>query len=78
MLRRLKGVALLDGYRSQEPLDIVAIAEAVSALSRLISNRPDILEIDVNPFIAYPDGAVAVDALVRLDGSRSPIFPKTS
>ncbi|RPH85963.1 MAG: hypothetical protein EHM66_05120, partial [Deltaproteobacteria bacterium] len=72
MLRRLKGVALLDGYRSREPLDIVAIAGAVSALSCLISNRTDILEIDVNPFIAYPDGAVAVDALVRLDGSRSP------
>src|SRR5664280_734106 len=54
MLRRLRGAALLDGYRSQEPLDIVAIASAVSALSRLISGRPDILEIDVNPFIAYP------------------------
>jgi len=62
---------LFDGYRSQEPLDIVAIASAVSALSRLISGRPDILEIDVNPFIAYPDGAMAVDALVRLDGSHS-------
>jgi len=72
MLRRLKGVALLDGYRAQEPLDIVAITAAVSSLSRLIANRTDILEIDVNPFIAYPDGAVAVDALVRLDGSRSP------
>ena len=71
MLRRLRGAALLDGYRSQEPLDIVAIASAVSALSRLISGRPDILEIDVNPFIAYPDGAMAVDALVRLDGSHS-------
>jgi acyl-CoA synthetase (NDP forming) len=71
MLRRLKGTALLDGYRSQEPLDINAIAGAVSALSRLISERPDILEIDVNPFIAYPNGAVAVDALVRLDGSHS-------
>jgi acetate---CoA ligase (ADP-forming) len=74
MLRHLKGIALLEGYRAQEPLDIVAIARAVSALSRLISERQDILEIDVNPFIAYPDGAVAVDALVRLDGnpSRSP------
>ena len=71
MLRRLKGVALLGGYRGQEPLDIVAISRAVSALSRLISERPDILEIDVNPFIAYPDGAVAVDALVRLDSSPS-------
>ena len=55
MLRRLKGAALLNGYRSQEPLDIAAIADAVSALSRLMFERQDILEIDVNPFIAYPD-----------------------
>lgn len=67
MLRRLKGKALLDGYRSQKPLDVDAIATAVAALSRLISENPDILEIDVNPFMAYPDRAVAVDALVRLD-----------
>jgi len=59
MLRRLKGIALLEGYRSQKPLDIDAIAGAISALSRLISERPDILEIDVNPFIVYADGAVA-------------------
>lgn len=68
MLRRLKGAPLLQGYRSQAPLDIAAIASAVAALSRLISERPDLLEIDVNPLIAYPDGVVAVDALVRLDG----------
>ncbi|MCE5212177.1 MAG: acetate--CoA ligase family protein, partial [Deltaproteobacteria bacterium] len=71
MLRRLKGMALLEGYRSQSPLDIVAIARAISALSRLISERQDILEIDVNPFIVYVDGAVAVDALVRLDDGHS-------
>ena len=68
MLRRLKGVALLEGYRSREPLDVAAIAKSLSALSRLIAERPDIVEIDINPFIAYPQGAVAVDALVRLDG----------
>ncbi|MEE9911062.1 MAG: acetate--CoA ligase family protein [Deltaproteobacteria bacterium] len=68
LLRRLKGAPLLQGYRSQAPLDIAAIASVVAALSRLISERPDILEIDVNPLIAYPDGVVAVDALVRLDG----------
>jgi len=78
ILRRLKGVALLDGYRSQEPLDIVAISRAVSALSRLIAERPDILEIDVNPFIAYPDGAVAVDALVRLDSGHAKSSQKRS
>ena len=71
MLRRLRGAALLDGYRSGEPLDLASVAGAVSSLSRLISERPDIVEIDVNPFIAYPDGAAAVDALVRLDGARA-------
>lgn len=70
MLRRLKGIALLEGYRSQASADLAAVAETVAALSRLISKRPDIVEIDVNPFIVYPEGAVAVDALVRLDGSR--------
>lgn len=78
MLKRLKGTALLDGYRSQEPMDIQTIAKAVSALSRLISKRQDILEIDVNPFIAYPDGAVAVDALVRLDSNYSRISSRKS
>ncbi len=78
MLQRLKGAALLNGYRSQEPLDIAAIADAVSALSRLMSERQDILEIDVNPFIAYPDGAVAVDALVRLDAGHVKASQKRS
>ena len=41
MFRRLKGAALLDGYRAQKPLDLAAIAHAVSALSRLISERPE-------------------------------------
>ena len=67
MLRRLKGAPLLEGYRSREPLDIAAAAKALSALSCLAAERADLLEIDVNPFIVYPRGAVAVDALVRLD-----------
>ncbi|MHB8139422.1 MAG: acetate--CoA ligase family protein [Smithellaceae bacterium] len=73
MLRRLKGISLLEGYRSQEPLDIISVAKAVSALSHLLSGRSDILEIDVNPFIVYPEGGVAVDALVRMDGKPAAI-----
>ena len=69
MIRRLKGIALLTGFRGQDPLDLGAIAKSIAALSRLIRSRSDIAEIDVNPFIVYPDGAVAVDALVRLAGS---------
>ncbi len=76
MLGRLKGAALLAGYRGQAPLDTAAIASAVSALSRLIAQRQDILEIDVNPLIASPEGVVAVDALVRLGGGAVPATRK--
>ncbi|HNY66325.1 MAG TPA: acetate--CoA ligase family protein [Deltaproteobacteria bacterium] len=65
MLGRLKGFPLLTGYRSQPPADLDAVAQAIVRLSRLIAGCRDILEIDVNPFIACPDGALAVDALVR-------------
>lgn len=69
MLQRLKGAALLNGYRSQEALDLETVAQAMQALSRLMGERPDIIEIDINPFIAYAQGAVALDALVRLGGN---------
>ena len=65
MLRRLKGFALLNGFRSQPPVDLDTVTAALTALSKLITKRKDILEIDINPMIAYPDGAFAVDALVR-------------
>lgn len=71
LLGRLKGAALLSGYRAQAPLDLAAVAGAVAALSRLLTERADILEIDINPLIAYPEGVVAVDALVRLQTSRT-------
>ncbi|MFY9397421.1 MAG: acetate--CoA ligase family protein [Desulfomonilia bacterium] len=70
MLMRLKGAALLRGYRSSPPVDIDTLARAIRALSKLIAGRPDILEIDINPMIALPDGALAVDALIRCTGKR--------
>ena len=68
MLVRLKGAALLQGYRSRPPVDIDAVARALQALSRLVAQRHDIVEIDVNPLIARENGALAVDTLVRCNG----------
>ncbi len=72
MLDRLRGAALLKGFRGQDPSDLKAVAEAVTALSRLMVIRSDILEIDINPIVVGTKGALAVDALVRLADS-----PKT-
>ncbi|MFI6597550.1 acetate--CoA ligase family protein [Nonomuraea sp. NPDC050536] len=64
MLRRLRGFPLLDGWRGARKADLRAAAEAVAAVSRLIAERDDVAECEVNPLRVGPDGAVAVDALV--------------
>ncbi len=66
MLARLRGARLLDGVRGALAVDRAAVAEVVAAVSRLGFERPDIAAIDLNPLIAGPSGAVAVDALVVL------------
>ena len=66
MLDGLRGKRLLEGVRGRPAVDRAAVAALVVALSDLAMERPDIVEVDLNPVIATPDGAVAVDALVVL------------
>ncbi|HUQ24897.1 MAG TPA: acetate--CoA ligase family protein [Burkholderiales bacterium] len=63
MIARVKGLAVLSGYRNLPRGDIKALAKAVSALSRLCSVE-SIREAEINPLIVAADGVVAVDALV--------------
>ena len=68
MLDDLRGARVLDGVRGRPAVDRTALAAMLVALGRLGTERPDILEVDLNPVIASPSGAVAVDALVVLEG----------
>ena len=67
MIERVKGLAIVRGYRNMPRGDVAALARAVAALSRvaLIAGRP-VREAEVNPLIVKRDGVVAVDALVAL------------
>jgi acyl-CoA synthetase (NDP forming) len=67
MLDGLRGSRLLDGLRGRPPIDRQAVADVVVAVGRLAAERSDIVEIDLNPVVAGPRGAVAVDALVVLE-----------
>lgn len=62
LLRALRCAPLLDGARGRPPLDVAAAAEVVAALSDLAARRPDLAEVEVNPLLVLPDGAVALDA----------------
>jgi acyl-CoA synthetase (NDP forming) len=66
MLRRLKAYPLLTGWRGAPAVEVRAAAEIVTAVSKLIAGRPDVVECEINPLRAGPGGAVAVDALVVL------------
>jgi acyl-CoA synthetase (NDP forming) len=65
MIERLKGSALLRGFRGSEPVDVDRLADVVARLSEFIADqRERVAELDVNPLICAGGQVVAVDALV--------------
>jgi acyl-CoA synthetase (NDP forming) len=65
LLGEIKVHRLLAGVRGSPPADIQAVAQLVSRFSVMITALAhELAEIDVNPVIAGPQGAVAVDVLV--------------
>lgn len=65
MLSELKIARLLDGVRGAPPADLATLATWIARFSAMVSAlAEDIAEIDVNPVIAAPSGAVAVDCLI--------------
>jgi acyl-CoA synthetase (NDP forming) len=67
MIREIKGYPVLEGYRGQEPANITVLEDLLLKLSEFIDKTPEIKELDLNPILAYSDGAVAVDARVILE-----------
>jgi acetyltransferase len=67
MIARTRISRLLRGFRGRPAVDLVALAHALVAVSRLMLDRPEVVELDINPLLADCDGVVAVDARVRLD-----------
>jgi len=71
MVNEIKTRRLLEGYRQFQPVDKDALASILTKVSALVQDLPMVKEIDLNPVIAYPDGAIAVDARVILAGDSS-------
>ncbi|MEE8419226.1 MAG: acetate--CoA ligase family protein [Dehalococcoidales bacterium] len=69
MIREIKGYPVLEGYRGQEAVDIANLEALILKVSAFIEKHPEVQELDLNPVIAYGDGAVAVDARMMLGDS---------
>ncbi len=68
MIDSVKAAPLLRGVRGEGPSDLPALAEAIERVSQLAIERPEVVELDLNPMIVRPagQGIVAVDARVVL------------
>jgi acyl-CoA synthetase (NDP forming) len=66
MIRALRTFPLLDGYRGAPPTDISALEDVVVRIGALAAAHPEVAELDLNPVVVSPAGAVAVDARVRV------------
>lgn len=64
MIDEIQGKAILDGVRGQPPADRGAIKDALLRVSEFVEQNPDVQELDLNPMLVYPDGAIAVDARI--------------
>ncbi|MCA1846567.1 MAG: acetate--CoA ligase family protein [Actinobacteria bacterium] len=65
MVEEIRSFPLLAGARGRPKADVSAIVDAIMKLQRLaVDLANDIAELDINPLLAKPDGAVALDALV--------------
>ena len=69
MLDGIQAAQVLKGVRGAPPVDRDALGAIIVRVSELISDFPEISEIDLNPIIASADGATAVDALISVDFS---------
>jgi acyl-CoA synthetase (NDP forming) len=72
MLRELKTFRLLQGYRGEPAADLHAIEDAILRVGALAQAHPQVVELDCNPLIAGPQGAVVTDARIRVAPSPPP------
>ncbi|ELY50442.1 acetate--CoA ligase family protein [Natronolimnohabitans innermongolicus] len=64
MTEELEASPLFDGYRGGPTVDRLAVAEAIVTVGDLLAEREDVRDVEINPVLARPDDAVALDALV--------------
>ncbi len=72
MVHSLATFPLLDGYRGAPKADVAALEDVLLRVSALVDERPEVAELDCNPVIVGPGGAVIVDARIRIEQPAAP------
>ncbi|MGQ9568409.1 MAG: acetate--CoA ligase alpha subunit [Anaerolineae bacterium] len=79
MIQEIRAVRLLRGMRGQPPSDLDAIVDALLRVSQLVTDFPEIVELDINPLIVFEKGrgAIGIDMrLVLASDEKRPLAPE--
>lgn len=66
MTEEIRSYHLLRGVRGEKPSDLEAIIETILRVSQLVTDFPEIVEMDINPLMVHEKGAVAIDVRLAL------------
>jgi acetyltransferase len=66
MVRLIRGAKILLGVRGQPPVDLAGLVDLILRLSQMSVENPEILELDLNPVMCYPERVVTVDVRVTI------------
>jgi acetyl coenzyme A synthetase (ADP forming)-like protein len=75
MIDGIQAAEILRGVRGSDPVDRAALAAVITGLGQLVTDFPQLSEVDLNPVLATADGATAVDVriLVDPDAAKEPV-----
>ncbi len=72
MLDGIAAAPILKGVRGGEAVDRTALARIIQNVSKLVSDFPEISEMDLNPVFATKKGAIAADVRIVVDFNPAP------
>ena len=78
MLDGIQAAEMLKGVRGSDPVSREALSTLIVRVSELISDFPEISEMDLNPVFASKDGAIAADVRIVVDFNPVPHRPRPS
>jgi acetyl coenzyme A synthetase (ADP forming)-like protein len=73
MIREIRAYRLLEGVRGEAPADHMAMVDALLRISQLVTDFPEIVELDINPLMVFEEGrgAMAIDMRLVLTAKKS-------
>jgi acyl-CoA synthetase (NDP forming) len=66
MVYQIRGNRLLRGYRGYPAVDTLSLQKIITGISQLAVEVEDIEEMDLNPVVVFPRGAMVLDARIKL------------